>query len=195
MGLSKFRFGIPARGRNLLLVFAGLISFAAIWWFYTPFYLDINVSVPSNHGDIWYRTSRSVASTIDRPGVEYVMRREGTAYTDVVGWQSAREGLYYFDHYLHERGWQRTQMYTSGDPVLPETEFLTFGLTFAVYTRPDDTSGFNGSNKGATGRVTVAIWPVSGATEPQAYDSTGYNVVMVTARPSLRRALADAFDD
>jgi hypothetical protein len=195
MGSGKVRFGIPARGRNLLLGLAGLISFAAIWWFYTPFYLDLYVPVPSYEGDIWLRTSRTVSSISYRPGVEYVIRREGTASTDVVGWQSARDGLYYFDRFLRERGWQRTDMYTSGDPVLPETEFLTFGQTFAVYTRPEDTSGFNGGNKGATGRVTVAIWPVSGATEPQAYDATGYNVVMVTARPSLRRALHDAFDD
>ena len=195
MGTAKRKFRLPVRGRNLLLGLAGLISFAAIWWFYTPFYLDLYVPVPSEHGDIWYRTSRTVISNSAQPGVEYVMRREGTASTTVVGWVRASDGLYYFDRWFEERGWHRTEMYTYGDPALPETEFLKFGQTFMVYTRPDDTSGFNGSNKGATGRVTVAIWPTGGATEPEAYDATGYKVVMVTVRPSIRRAFHESFDD
>lgn len=195
MGNMKSKFGIPVRLRNLLLVFAGLMSFAALWWFYTPFHLEIYVPIPSYHGDIWHNTTRSVSSNSDQPGVEYVLRREGTAFTDVVGWQMPSDGLLYFNRWLGERGWRPTDMYTSGDPALPETEFLRYGENFLVYTRPDDRSGFAGSNRGATGRITVAIWPRSGGSEPQARDVTGYNVVVITARPSFLRTLHDAFDD
>ncbi len=86
-------------------------------------------------------------------------------------------------------------MYTNGNPILPETNFLKFGETFAVYTRPGDTSGFAGSNKGATGIVTVAVWPIEQGSGPQDCRVAGFNVVMLTARPSLLRALHDAIDD
>ena len=193
--MRKGKWGFTTSGRHLLLAFAGLFAFAALWWFYEPSYLDIYVPIPSYHGDIWDRTSRTVSYTKNRPGREYVLRREGTAYNSAVGWQTASDGFSYFDRWLGERGWQRTEMYTGGDDALPESKCLKFGQTFAVYTRPEDTSGFAGSNKGATGRVTVAIWPVSGWSEPQARDSTGFNVVMVTTRPSIWRQIHDAFDD
>ena len=193
MGNGKWKF-VPS-GRHLLLACAGLISFAALWWFYEPSFIDIYVPIPSYYRDIWEHTSRTISYTEDKPGAEYVLRRDGTAYTGVVGWQIASDGLSYFDRWLGERGWHRTDMYTGGDNALPESKFLKFGETFAVYTRPHDTSGFAGSNKGATGRVTVAIWPVSGWREPQARDAIGFKVVMVTARPSFRRQLHDAFDD
>ena len=193
MGNGKWKF--VTSGRHVLLAFAGLISFAALWLFYEPSFLDIYVPIPSYHRDIWERTSRTISYTEDQPGVEYVVRREGTAYTDVTGWQSPSDGLSYFDQWLGERGWQRTDLYIEGNPLLPETKFLKFGETFAVYTRPHDTSGFAGSNKGATGRVTVAIWRVNGWSELQARDVIGFKVVVLTTRPSLLRELHDAFDD
>ena len=190
---GKWRF-VPS-GRHLLLAFAALISFAALWWFYEPSFLDIYVPIPSHHRDIWERTSRTISYTEDKPGVEYVLRRDGTAYTGAVGWQTASDGLSYFDRWLGERGWHRTNMYNAGYHALPESKFLKFGETFAVYTRPHDTSGFAGSNKGATGRVIVAIWPVSGWNEPQARDAIGFTVVVVTVRPSFLRQLHEALDD
>ena len=191
MGNGKGIFGMYTKRRIFLLAFTGVVSLAGLWWFYTSLYLEVYVSIPSYHRDIWHRTSRSTISNYDQPGVEYVLRREGTAYTSVLGWQKASDGLSYFDRWFAERGWQRTDMYTEGDPTLPETEFLKFGENFAIYTRPEDTSGFAGSNKGASGRITVAVWPVTGCDQ----DVIGFNVVMVTARPSLIRALHDAIDD
>ena len=192
---GKWRFGIPVKRRTLLVAFIWLMSLTAVWWFFTPSYLELYVPLPSFHRDIWNSSSRTTFSYTDEPGVEYVLRRDGTAYTEKVGWQNTTDALKFFDQWLGERGWQRTEMYTNGDPVLPETEFLKFGETFAVYTRPDDRSGFNGSNRGALGRVTVAVWPMSGLSEPQDCNVAGFNVVVVTARPSLFRALHDAFDD
>ena len=112
---------MPVKRRPLLLVLGGLISFSALWWFYSPFYLELYVPIPSYHQDIWHRTSRTTFSYTDQPGLEYVLRREGTACPSVVGWQCASDGLSYFDRWLGERGWHRTDMYTDGDPVLPET--------------------------------------------------------------------------
>jgi hypothetical protein len=169
--------------------------FAGLWWLYTPSYLDLYVPVPSYHGDIWMRTSRGTFAYNYRSGVEYVLRREGTAYTEVVGWQTEAEGLSYFDRWLGERGWQRTEMYTAGDPILPETNFLKFEQTYAVYTRPDDRSGFNGQNRGATGRVTVAVWRVPDADETDECRVAAFNVVFVTSKSSIWKALMDALDD
>ena len=186
---------MPVSRRQLLVASGVLVSFAALWWFFTPSYLELYVPIPSYHSDIWNSTRRTTFSYTDMPGVEYVLRRDGTARPDVVGWRCASDGLSYFDRWLGERGWQRTDMYTDGDPVLPETGFLKFGETFAVYTRPEDRSGFAGSNKGATGRVTVAVWPVSGLSEPPNCDEIGFNVVVVTTRTSFLRQLHDAIDD
>lgn len=192
---GKWRFGIPVKRRTLLLAFLWLMSLTAVWWFFTASYLELYVPLPSFHKDIWNSTSRTTFSYTDEPGVEYVLRRDGTAYTEKVGWQNTTDALKFFDQWLGERGWQRTEMYINGDPVLPETEFLKFGETFAVYTRPDDRSGFNGSNKGALGRVIVAVWPRSGVSEPQEGQASSFNVVVVTARPSVLRAIHDAIDD
>ena len=184
---------IAVRHRTLLVAFACLMLPSALWWFYTPSYLDLYVPIPSFHGDIWNYTSRTTFSYTGRSGVEYVLRRDGTAYTEVVGWQSSGEGLKYLDHWLAERGWERTHIYTEGDAILPETDFLKFGETFAVYTRPEDRSGFGGNVRGATGRVTVAVWPIS--EEGALCKVAGFNVVVVTAKPSLWKEFIDAFDD
>lgn len=158
-------------------------------------YLDLYVPIPSYHSDIWNHSQRTTLSYTGESGVEYVLRRDGTAYTEVVGWKSSSEGLSYLDRWLAERGWERTDMYPEGDPALPESAFLKFGETFAVYTRPDDRSGFGGSRRGAEGRVTVAVWPVSKGSEPGECEVAGFNVVVVTAKPSFWKALRDAFDD
>jgi hypothetical protein len=181
--------------KSLILAFAFLLPILAIWWLFAPSYLDFYVPLPSYHGDIWHHTSRSTFSYTGRSGVEYVVRRDGTAYTEVVGWQTANDGLSYFDRWLAERGFERTEMYLEGDPVLPESRFLKFGQTFAVYTRPDDRSGFNGSVRGAEGRVTVAVWPVSDWSDLSVCQVKSFNVVVVTAKPSLLKAFADALDD
>lgn len=184
------------RYRRLLLALAGLIPFLAIWWLYKPSYVELYVPVPSYHADIWNHTSRGTFSYTGDSGVEYVLRRDGTAYTDVVGWQSEAEGLSYFDRWLRERGWERTEMYTeTGDPVLPESSFLKFGETYAVYTQPDDRSGFNGTRRGAEGRVTVAVWSIQRESGATACGVAGFNVVMVTAKPSFWKAFTDALDD
>lgn len=183
------------RHKLLLLAFACLVSLAAVWWFYMPSYLDLYVPISSYHGHIWSQTSRTTFSFTGDSGVTHVLRRDGTAYTDVVGWQSAGDGLRFLDHWLVERGWQRTDMYTEGDPALPESGFLKFGETYAVYTLPEDRSGFGGNVRGAMGRVTVAVWPISEGPEPQECKVAGFNVVVVTAKPSFWKALTDAFDD
>ena len=192
---GKWKSVMPVRRRPLLLAFACLLSLSTVWWFSTPSYLDLYVPIPSYRSDIWNHTSRTTFSYTGESGVEYVLRRDGTAYTEVVGWQSAGEGLSYFDRWLAERGWERTDMYTEGDPVMPESDFLKFGETYTVYTRPDDRSGFNGNLRGATGRVTVAVWPVSDGSAPDDCKVAGFNVVMVTTRPSFWKAFIDAFDD
>jgi len=188
---------MPVRRKTLLLAFAWLMSLSAVLWFYTPSYLELYVPIPSYHSDIWNHTSRTTFSYTGESGVQYVLRRDGTAYTDVVGWRNAGEGLSYFDHWLGERGWERTDMYTEGDPVLPESDFLKFGETYAVYTRPEDRSGFGGSRRGAMGRVTVAVWPVDEAAElgECCCKVAGFYVVVVTAKPSFWKAFTDAFDD
>ena len=186
---------MPLRQRPLLLAFACLTSLSAVWWFYMPSYLDLYVPIPSFHSDIWNHTSRTTFSYTGRSGVEYVLRRRGTAYTEVVGWRSASEGLNYLDHWLGERGWARTDIYTEGDPVLPESAFLKFGETYAVYTRPEDRSGFGGNVRGAMGRVTVAVWPVSEGGDLEECRVAAFNVVVVTAKPSFWKAFIDAFDD
>jgi len=186
---------MPVRRRPLLLALACLMSLWAVWWFYQPSYLDIYVPIPSYHSDIWNYTSRSTFSYTGRSGVEYVLRRDGTAYTGVVGWRSAGAGLSYLDHWLAERGWERTNIYTEGDPVLPESDFLKFGETYAVYTRPEDRSGFGGNVRGAAGRVTVAVWPISEGNEPGECNVAGFNVVVVTTKPSFWKEFIDAFDD
>lgn len=124
-----------------------------------------------------------------------MLRRDGTAYTEVVGWRSAGDGLSYFDRWLAERGWERTDMYTEGDPILPESNFLKFGETYAVYTRPEDRSGFGGSVRGGKGRVTVAVWARNYGSVPDDSNVSAFNVVVVTARPSLWKEFIDALDD
>ena len=186
---------ISVRRRTLVLASAFLLPLLAVWYFFTPSYLDIYVPLPSYHDDIWNHTNHSTFSYAGRSGVEYVVRRDGTAYADVVGWQNAGDGLAHFDRWLGERGWERTEMYPEGDPVLPESKFLKFGQTFAVYTQPDDRSGFNGTVRGAMGRVTVAVWPVSDESDVSDCRLAGFNVVVVTAKPSFLKAFADALDD
>jgi hypothetical protein len=184
-GLSKYRVCLPAISAYLLL---------AAWWISLTSYLDLYVPLHSYRGDVWDKTHRTALSRTGESGVEYVLRRDGTAYTKDVGWRSAAEGLRHFDGWLGGRGWERTEIYTQGDPILPESEFLEFGETYAVYTRPEDRSGFGGNRRGAAGRVVVAVWPVCNGGEPDCCVQ-GFNVVMATARPSFRKALSDAFED
>jgi hypothetical protein len=172
-----------------------ILALSAVWWFSASPYLELYIPIPSVGGDIWYHTHRTSLYFGDESGVEYVLRRDGTAYTDTVGWQDASEGLSFLDRWLVQQGWERTDMYTEGDPALPESDFLKFGETYAVYTRPEDRSGFNGTVRGAEGRVTVAVWPVGQSTEPDACPVRGFNVVVVTAKPSLWRLFSHAFDD
>ena len=193
MGKTKWGFVTSVRHRTWLLAISCLLLFSAIWWFYTPSYLDLYVPIPSFHGHIWNYPSRTTFSYTGQSGVEYVLRRDGTAYTEVVGWQTASAGLSYLDHWLAERGWERTNIYTEGDPILPESDFLKFGETYAVYTRPEDRSGFGGNVRGGDGRVTVAVWPI--CAEGEQCKVSGFNVVVVTAKPSLWKAFRDAFDD
>ena len=183
------------RRRTLVLAFAYLMSLFAVWWFYTPSYLELYVPIPSYHADIWNHTSRTTFSYTGELGVEYVLRRDGTAYTEVLGWRNAGEGLSYLDRWLAERGWERTDIYPQGDPILPESNFLKSGETYAVYTRPEDRSGFGGSVRGAEGRITVAVWPIGEGGEPGECTVAGFNVVFVTAQPSFLRMITHAFDD
>jgi hypothetical protein len=186
---------MTVKRKPLLLAFAGLVPFLVFWWLYTPSYVELYIPVPSYEADIWNHTSRATLSYARDSGVTYVLRRGGTAYADVVGWQSEADGLSYLDRWLTERGWERTEMYTEGDPALPESSFLKFGQSFAVYTRPDDRSGFNGNARGAMGRVTVAVWPIEQANEAAECRVQGFNVVVVTAKPSFWKAITDSLDD
>lgn len=190
---TKWGFVTSVRLKTWLLAFACLLLLSAGWWLYTPHYLELYVPIPSFSGDIWNYTSRATFSYTGRSGVEYVLRRDGTAYTEVVGWQTAGGGLNYLDHWLAERGWERTNIYTEGDPILPESDFLKFGETYTVYTRPEDRSGFGGTVRGGAGRVTVAVWPI--CAEGEQCKVAGFNVVVVTAKPSFWKAFTDAFDD
>ena len=182
---------------KLLLPAVGLVAALSFGlWLSAPSYLEIYIPIPSYRRDIWNYTQHTTFSYAGDSGVEYVLRREGTADTDVVDWHNAADGLSYLDRWLAERGWERTDIYTEvGDPALPETSFLKFGETYAVYTRPEDRSGFNGTVRGGEGRVTVAVWPRSQNTEPTACDVSGFNVVVVTVRPSFWRVLTHAFED
>jgi hypothetical protein len=179
--------------KKWLLALTFLLQPFILWWYFTPSYLDIYIPIPSYHGDIWNHTHRTAFSYNDESGEEYVLRRDGTAYAEVVGWKSTKDGLHYIDHWLVERGWERTEIYTQGDPILPESEFLKFGETYAVYTRPEDRSGFGGNARGAMGRVTVAVWPICINSENCCVD--GYEVVIASAVPSFRLALIRGLDD
>lgn len=175
----------PVKRKRFLLVLALVVSLPAVWWFSASSYLELYIPIPSYHSDIWNHTQRTALSFAGESGVEYVLRRDGTAHTEVVGWQSAADGLGYLDHCLAERGWERTDIYTEGDPALPETDFLRFGETYAVYTRPEDRSGFGGNARGEEGRVTVAVWPRGEMSEPSECKASGFNVVVVTVKPSF----------
>jgi hypothetical protein len=183
-----------AKRKTLLLALAFMLPLAAVWWCSAASYYELYIPIPSSRGDIWSHTERSTLSRTGDSGVEYLLRREGTADSDVVGWQSAGEGLNYIDRWLVERGWERTEMYTEGDPALPESQFLKFGQTYAVYTDPEDRSGFNGNARGALGRVTVAVWPIATSSESEC-PASGFNVVIVTVRPSWWRVMSHAFED
>ena len=185
---------MTVRRRTVVLAFAWLMSVLAVWWFYTPTYFELYVPIRSYHADIWNYTSRTAFSYTGESGVEYVLRRDGTAYTEVVGWQNAGDGLSYFDRWLGERGWERTDIYPEGDPILPESDFLKFGETYAVYTRPEDRSGFGGTVRGAAGRITVAVWPIGEGDDTEC-KVAGFNVVFVTTKSSFWRLVTHAFDD
>jgi hypothetical protein len=188
-------FATLGKHKRFLLAFALVVSLIVVWWFSPSPYLDLYIPIPSYHSDIWNHTQRTTLSYTGESGVEYLLRRDGTAYTEVVGWQNAREGLSFIDRWLVERGWERTDMYTEGDPALPETDFLRFGETYAVYTDPEDRSGFGGQRRGALGRVTVAVWPIGGSSGPSECSVAGFNVVVVTVKPSVWRVVTTAFDD
>lgn len=187
--------GPVRRGKYKILLAALVVLLAAVWWFTRSPYHELYIPIASFHGDIWNYTQRTTFSFTDESGVEYVLRRDGTAYSGVVGWQNASEGLSYLDRWLAERGWERTDIYPQGDPVLPETDFLKSGETYAVYTRPDDRSGFGGNRRGALGRITVAVWPTGGISNASEGQASGFNVVVVTVKPSFWRVLTHAFDD
>jgi len=181
--------------KRFLLAVALVVSLAASWWFSASPYLELYIPIPSYHSDIWNYTQRTIFSYTGESGVEYVLRRDGTAYTEVVGWQTAGDGLNFIDHWLVEQGWERTDIYPEGDPALSESDFLKAGATYAVYTRPDDRTGFGGTVRGAQGRVTVAVWPIGGSSEPGECSVAGFNVVVVTVKPSFWRLVTHAFDD
>ena len=187
MTLGKYKFLLPA--------FALLVPLSAVWWFSSPSYHELYIPIASYHSDIWNHTQRTTFSNTDEPGVQYLLRRDGTAYPGVVGWQSPSDGLAYLDRWLVEQGWERTDIYPQGDPALPETDFLKSGETYAVYTDPDDRSGFGGTVRGALGRVTVAVWPINGLSDGTECNVSGFNVVVVTVKPSIWRVLTHAFDD
>ena len=180
--------------KPFLLALAFALPLSAVWWCSAASYHELYIPIPSYEKDIWNYSQRSTMSYTGDSGVEYLLRQEGTAYTDVVGWQTASDGLSYIDRWLVERGWERTEMYTEGDPALPETNFLKFGETYAVYTYPEDRSGFNSGVRGALGRVTVAVWPIAASNESECHVS-GFNVVVVTVKPSWWRVLSHAFED
>jgi hypothetical protein len=188
-------FATLSKHKRFLLGVVLIVSFLAIWWFSASPYRDLYIPIPSYHSDIWNHTQRTTLSYTGESGVEYLLRRDGTAYTGVVGWQNARDGLSFIDRWLAERGWERTDIYPEGDPALPETEFLKFGETYAVYTDPEDRSGFNGTRRGALGRVTVAVWPIGGSSGPSECGVPGFNVVVVTVKPSVWRVVTHSFDD
>jgi hypothetical protein len=181
--------------KPFLLALAFILPLLAFWWFSASRYHELYVPVPSFHKDIWNYTQRTSLSYDGESGVDYVLRRDGTAYTEVVGWRSAGDGLSYLDRWLAERGWERTDIYPVGDPALPETNFLKSGETYAVYSRPEDRSGFGGTVRGAQGRVTVAVWPRIGSPDLTESEVSGFNVVVVTVKPSWWRVLTHAFDD
>lgn len=183
----------------LVLASGCLLLVPLVWWISQPSYIDLYVPISSYHGHIWNSTSRTTFAYTGARGVEYVLRRDGSAYNEVVGWNTSVDGLNYLDRWLVERGWERTEIYTEGDPVVPETDFLKFGETYAVYTRPEDRSGFNGTRRGGAGRITVAVWPIGGLDQGAADDCeckvAGFNVVVATIKPSFWKEFTDAFDD
>src|SRR5688572_4621783 len=113
--------------RNRLTVFMLLLFAAAtFWWVFTASYLGLYVPVASYHGDIWCDTHRTTLTYADEPGVLYVIRRSGTAYGEIQGWNNAADATAFFDKWLTERGWVRAHIYPHGDPAVPESQFLEF---------------------------------------------------------------------
>ena len=128
--------------RNLIIIVPILISATLLslgWWLLSPSYIELSVPITSNGtGYFWWDTQRSSLAYADEPGLLYVSRKAGTAYTDTQGWKTREEVIGYFDKWLNEHGWERTDIYTSGDPALPESQFLKFGEGYVVYTMLHD---------------------------------------------------------
>lgn len=98
-------------------------------------------------------------------------------------WKSQEEIVAQFEQWLCSHGWVIRQIYSEGDPVIPEAEFL--GKSPAGvrhFTRPGDESGNEG-------RVALAVWPIYSGEY-----LLGYNVVLATVRPSFLRRLQQSFD-
>jgi hypothetical protein len=196
LGCGKFRFQSRwfAVAGATCLVTASLLVFG--WWILSPSYIEIPIAVtPNKIGYFWWDIQYSSLYYADEPGVLYVSRKGGTAYQETQGWATQQEVVNYFDNWLTHHGWEQSEMYTAGDPAIPETEFLKYGKDYFVYTMVGDYGGFNDSVKGNRGRVCVAVWPIEDKEQTESCSVKGFHIVVASVKPSLMRLMFEAFND
>jgi hypothetical protein len=73
-----------------------------------PTYIVLDIPVTKNPvGYLWWEMQRSELAYADEPGVLYVHRQVGTAYTATQGWRTAEEALAHFERWFLANGGRR----------------------------------------------------------------------------------------
>jgi hypothetical protein len=181
---------IRPRRRLRLVLIAVVVAgpLWACWWTLSPDYLDLDIPTPPHtmgFADVWDEMSRAEVR-YTHPGAagqDYVVRRVGTVYPDRHPWQRPEEIVAHFDDWLTARGWIARDIYSEGDPVIPETHFL--GKSPAGvrhYTR-------SGDQWGDECRVVVAVWPIRSGEQV-----LGHHVVLASVQASFLRRLHRSLD-
>ncbi|MBI5260360.1 MAG: hypothetical protein HY852_00910 [Bradyrhizobium sp.] len=165
---------MKARLAKILLACALLL--AAVSWA-KPGYIDLDIRLANQQGGgaFWWEQHYSELAYADSPGVSYVHRQVGTAYTDRYGWKTSEDALAFFEQQLATRGWRRVEP-AGSDPSLPESRLLS----------PANLRRYISTDRPDAG-VLVAVWPVGGSVE-------GFHVVLTTTNTSLLKRLSAGLD-
>jgi hypothetical protein len=141
-----------------------------------PTCIVLDIPVTKNPvGYLWWETQRSELAYADESGVLYVHRQVGTAYSATQGWRTAEEAFAHFERWFLANGWTPAST-AAAAPTIPEGRLLS-EANHRAYMR----------DRRAREIAHLAIWPVGGSVE-------GFNVVLVTSRPSWLRRLSSGLD-
>lgn len=159
----------------LILAAAGSFVLWTVWLGYVV--LDIPVKRHAGGGAFWWESQFAELIFADSWRRLYIHRQAGTAYPEprMQGWKTVEETLSYFDRRLKEHGWDRVHPGVA-DFIMPEARFLGEANLRANWRGSDHDD-----------KAVIAAWPIGDTTD-------GFNVVLVTARPSFMRKLEDALD-